>query len=59
VLEFVLRLAILLVVLGLVVWDIRRERDRGVDPPLLLGVAPGLVKAPGRPRPQEERAKAL
>jgi hypothetical protein len=39
-LEFVLRLAVLLALLGLVVWDIRRERRQGVDPPRLPASRP-------------------
>jgi hypothetical protein len=59
-LEFVLRLAVLLALLGLVVWDIRRERRQGVDPPRLRGLAPDVVTTPnGLRRHQEKGAGAV
>jgi hypothetical protein len=60
VLEFVLRLAVLLAFIGLVVWDIRRERRRGVDPPRLPGLAADVVTTPDNlRRPQETGAGAV
>jgi hypothetical protein len=60
VLEFVLRLAVLFVLLVLVVWDIRRERRRGVDPPGLPGLPPDVVTTPNSlRRPQEKGAGAV
>jgi hypothetical protein len=60
VLELVLRLAVLLVLLGLVVWDIRRERRRRAYPLRLPGLAVRVVNAQNSHLPpQEERAKAF